>query len=338
MFDRDFAEILSRVTPSLHKLEGAHLMITGAAGFIGSYLMDFMAYANANYFAQPCHVLGVDNWAAASRKPALAEHIAFVASVEVADYDYCIHAASIASPKYYLAKPLETLNANVGLTERILRQVTAWGSHNASPVKRLLYLSSCEIYGDPTVVPTPETYRGNVSTTSPRAVYDESKRYAETLCMTYHRQHGVPVVIARPFNIYGPGEALDDGRLVPQLMKSALTGCPFTIYGDGLSTRSVCYISDAVVQLLALLLDGRLGEAYNVGDGESEFSIGAFADIGRTMFPDLKVEYVFNHETLVDAPTRRRPDTTKILSIAKAPIVELAEGLRRTYDYYKGQE
>ena len=306
-------------------MAGSRLLITGAAGFIGSYLMDLFGYANENYFDKPCEVVGVDTWVAASRTPVLTPHV-MLGSAIVEGFDWCVHAASIASPKIYMAKPLETIAANIDLTRQVLGMSTA--------ARGVLHMSSSEVYGDPLVVPTPETYWGNVSFTGPRAVYDESKRLSETLCQIYFQQFGVPVKVARPFNIYGPGQCLDDGRVVPQLIRSVLKDETFPIYGGGYATRSFCYVADAVVQLLAVLLDGQPGEAYNVGDSISELTIAKLALEARRWLPGLKINIVAQHDTLTDAPTRRRPDTNKVSKLAAYPVTTLDQGIKRTFAYY----
>lgn len=331
----DFDRILQAMTPRFKDLAGTTMFVTGAAGFVGSYLMDFMAYANRNFLDKPCKVTGIDNMLANSRKVRAGPST----EVVIRDVVYCnetadwiVHLASIASPMYYAKYPLATIEANVNGTHKMLQRA-------AAGARAMVHFSSSEAYGDPPPdkIPTPETYWGHVSFTGPRSVYDESKRFSETLCQIWFREFKTPVKIARPFNVYGPGHRLEDGRIVPQLMRAVLTGEPFVVYGDGSATRSFCYVSDAIVQMFAILLDGESGEAYNLGDGKSEISILKFTGLARPLFPGLKIEMVPHHESLVDAPTRRRPDTTKILRIAPPPQVGLAEGLRRTHEWHKEQ-
>jgi len=331
----DYDSILDAITPTFKDLAGAKVFITGAAGFVGSYLMGLVAYANETYFKKSVKVTGYDTMIAPSRvvrgtDVKLLQCEAPLAYMGAAGADYYIHLASIASAKMYLEKPLETIEANVDLTKVIL------GLALESRSKAVLHFSSVQVYGDPFAlfIPTPETYWGNCSFTGPSSPYDESKRLSETLCQIYHKMHGVPVKVVRPFNIYGPGEAVDDGRLVPQLMQALMTETPLTIYGDGRATRSFVYISDAVLQFMAVLLDGENGEAYNVGDGNSEVSINAFGWTAQALFPKLEMKHVDNQERLSDAPSRRRPDTSKILKLAPPPAVSLDDGLRRTYEYY----
>ena len=189
------------------------------------------------------------------------------------EVDYVVHGASIASPTLYRQHPLETIDVNVGGTRHLLESARERGA-------RFLLLSSSEVYGDPPPdrVPTGEDYWGNVSAMGPRAPYDESKRLAETLATTYHRHYGTPVVIVRPFNVYGPRLNLDDGRVVPDFLRDALAGEPISLLSDGRPTRSFCYVSDFVVALLLLLVEGSSGEAYNVGNNE-EISIRGIAEL-----------------------------------------------------------
>lgn len=199
--------------------------------------------------------------------------------------------------------------------------------------------NSSEVYGDPSNIPTPESYWGHTSFTGPRAVYDESKRFSETLCVTYHRQFGVPVKVVRPFNICGPGMRLDDERVIPNLMKAILNDEVFTIYGDGSDTRSFCYISDAVAQILAVMLDGENGEAYNVGY-DMEISLNELGRLAQVTFDGKPmVEHIEGAEARKDAPKRRRPDISKVLKIAPKPVHDLRSGLERTLKSYKnGQD
>ena len=198
--------------------------------------------------------------------------------------------------------------------------------------------NSSEVYGDPTFacgkIPTPESYWGHASFTGERACYDESKRFSETLCAIYHQKFGVPVKVVRPFNVYGPGARLDDGRVIPNLVKTILEHGIFTIYGNGSDTRSYCYVSDAATQVLSVLLSGQDGEAYNVGDA-MEIDLNELGRLGQGICGGLIVEYVNATEERKDAPRRRRPDVNKILKIAPMPIYDLKKGLERTIKSYR---
>ena len=327
----DYERILKDITPSFRNMAGKQLFITGAAGFIGSYLMGLFAFANEFYFENSCKVTGYDTMIAPSRVVRGRDVDLLQADKAIAycgiNTDYYIHLASIASAKVYLERPLDCIDANVGGTRDVLEL-----ARHGDKCQSVLHFSSVQVYGDPQVVPTPEDYLGNCDFNGVNAPYDESKRLSETLCQIYWRMYGVPVKVVRPFNIYGPGENLDDGRIIPNLMKCCFSDEPFKIYGSGRSTRSFLYISDAIVQSMAVLLDGNNGEAYNVGDGDNEISLTSLAYLAYTAITSLESEYVSNpaRETV----TRRRPVTTKIEALAGRPKVSLADGLARTYCYY----
>ena len=247
--------------------------------------------------------------------------------------DYIVHGASIASPTWYRRFPLETIDANVGGTRNLLelaRRDRAAG---------FLYLSSSEIYGDPPPerVPTTEDYWGNVSCTGPRAPYDESKRLAETLCATYVRLYELPVTIVRPFNVYGPGLRLDDGRIIPDLLRDALAGGPLVLLSDGQATRSFCYVGDFVTALLHLLVAGANGEAFNVGNDE-EVTILGLAEAVAAVAGGLEVTLASSDDPLylTDNPQRRCPDLTKTkATIGWRPEILLREGIARTFAHYR---
>ncbi|MGH2670680.1 MAG: NAD-dependent epimerase/dehydratase family protein, partial [bacterium] len=190
--------------------------------------------------------------------------------------DYVIQAAGIASPYYYRKYPLETLEVATVGTRRMLE----FGLQH--PLKGFLFFSSSEIYGDPDPrhVPTPESYRGNISCLGPRACYDESKRLGETLCQIFHERHGVPATIVRPFNVYGPGMQETDYRVLPNFAGRILKQEPLHIYGSGVQTRTFCYVTDAVAGFLKVLLRGRRGEAYNIGNPVPEVSM---LDLAKTL-------------------------------------------------------
>src|SRR5690606_30618770 len=194
------------------------------------------------------------------------------------DLHFIVHAGSIASPIYYRQHPIETMDANVNGLRSLLEYARAQ-SEKGKPVEGFLFYSSSEIYGDPTPenIPTPETYRGNVSCTGPRACYDESKRYGETLCVNFARRHGIPVKVARPFNHYGPGLKLTDGRLIPDLARDILAGRDIALLSDGSPKRTFCYVADAIAGYYLLLTEGASGEAYNIGTETPEISVADLA-------------------------------------------------------------
>jgi dTDP-glucose 4,6-dehydratase len=303
-------------------------LISGAAGFIGSHLCDRL-------LADGHSVIALDNLITGSRRnlAQLDGHPRFqffeydvTRPVEaVGPFDHVWHLASLASPKEYLAHPLETLESGSTATRNMLEVAHRDGA-------RFLLTSTSECYGDPLEHPQKETYWGHVNPVGPRSCYDESKRYAEALVMAYHRFHGVRSNISRIFNTYGPRMALKDGRVVPAFMDQALHGQPLTIFGDGKQTRSFCYVADLVDGLVRL---SQSDYRYPVNLGNPvELTMLEFAErIKRLVGLDLPIVF---QPLPQDDPQKRRPD----ISLAKRelgwePKVALEEGLRETVAYFK---
>jgi dTDP-glucose 4,6-dehydratase len=239
--------------------------------------------------------------------------------------DYVLHMASPASPKDYLEHPVETLDVGSLGTRRMLELAE---SRNA----KFLLTSTSETYGDPSVHPQVETYWGNVNPVGPRSCYDESKRFAEALTMAWHRSRGVGTSIARIFNTYGPRMKLNDGRVVPAFLDQALRGEPITVFGDGLQTRSFCYVSDLVDGLVRLMLSR---EIYPVNLGNPrETNMLEFAGLIRELTGS---NAAIVHKALPeDDPRQRRPDISKAERILGwRPVVSLEEGLQRTVSYFQ---
>jgi nucleoside-diphosphate-sugar epimerase len=266
---------------------------------------------------------------------------------DLGDFEYIVHAAGIASPTYYRQHPLETMDANItGL--RLLLDRVVEADERRWQTDGFLLFSSSEIYGDPPPehIPTPETYRGNVSCTGPRACYDESKRYGETLCVNFARQHGLPVKMARPFNNYGPGLKITDRRVIPDLARDVLDGRDITLLSDGSATRTFCYVTDAVVGYYKILVNGRPGEPYNVGTETPEISVRELAEkvveaSGRLFGYQGKfvMQAPQDRDYLVDNPNRRCPIITKAREeIGYDPKVEFADGLDRTLLWYRDNQ
>lgn len=343
----DIARLLELSPGLLTPLGGRTLLITGAQGFLLSYAADLVAAFNAVSGQPPCRLILVDNLLSgnATRLTHLRDRndvvwldhdVSRPLSID-GPVDYVIHGASIASPMVYRQYPLETIAANVDGTRHLLELAR---SKNAAGV---IVMSSSEIYGDPepSAIPTPETYRGSVSCTGPRACYDESKRLAETVATTYHRLYGLPVKIIRPFNVYGPGQRLDDQRVFPDFLRAALSGGPIIMFSDGLATRSFCYVADAIDAIFRVLLTAPSGEAYNVGNDEVELSMRALAD----HFVDvtggaISVEYrnSADKDYTTDNPQRRCPDLTKLRTACGwAPQIGIQEGIRRCLESYRAQ-
>jgi UDP-glucuronate decarboxylase len=351
----DLGYICEQAHGEFRKLAGRRLLIAGGAGFLGYYLVQSALHWNATQLnSRPIAVTVLDNfvrgvpdWLQALRtNPALrliTHDITVPLPPDLGDHDYLIHAASIASPTYYRRHPIETMDANVNglrfLLDYCVRQKAA-----GREVAGVLFYSSSEIYGDPTPesIPTPETYRGNVSCTGPRACYDESKRYGETLCVNFHQQHGVPVKVARPFNNYGPGLKITDRRVIPDLARDILLHRDLVLLSDGSARRTFCYVADAVAGYYKVLVSGQPGEAYNIGVETPEVSMAELAErmagLARTLFcytGRVVHQKSPDKDYLVDNPLRRCPVIAKArTALGYAPTVGLEDGLQRTLVWY----
>ncbi len=340
---RTIAENLQDVAP---RLAGKTILISGGAGFLGKYFLSVFKYWNEHVLEKPLRVISVDNYITGQKDKAFdyeSEHIldvwgdvTFPLPVRE-DINFIIHAAGLASPVFYQKYPLETIESAFTGAKNLLEL-----ARQNSGVEGFLFFSSSEIYGDPdpSAIPTPETYYGNVSSVGPRACYDESKRLAETVCMIYQQKYNVPATTVRPFNVFGPGMRPDDRRVVPMFAYQALNSQMLTVHGDGHQTRTFCYITDAIDGFLRVLLLGQPGEAYNIGNEDNEISMSDFA----TLFSDLVPGAA--HQTIPYPPTypagepqRRCPDLTKAKQqLGYEPKVAMREGLERFLMWAKLQE
>ncbi|MFN4915137.1 MAG: UDP-glucuronic acid decarboxylase family protein [Sphingomonadales bacterium] len=304
------------------------VLITGAAGFLGSHLCD-------RFIKEGYHVIGMDNLITGDLRNI--EHLFALKEFEFYNHDvskfvhvpgqldYILHFASPASPIDYLKIPIQTLKVGSLGTHNLLGLAKSKGA-------RILVASTSEVYGDPTVHPQNEDYWGNVNPIGPRGVYDEAKRFQEAITMAYHTYHGVETRIVRIFNTYGPRMRLNDGRVLPAFIGQALRGEDLTIFGDGSQTRSFCYVDDLVEGIYRLLLSD-YAYPVNVGNPD-EITIAEFAEeIIRLTGTDQKVVY---KPLPVDDPKQRQPDITRARSILGwEPKINRAEGLRITYDYFR---
>ena len=350
----DLEHILEGCGDELAEVAGKRLLVTGGAGFLGYYLVQAALAWNASAKAGrriSVTVLdsfrrGVPDWLAgiSGEGLTLLEHdIRQPLPEGLGHFEYVVHAAGIASPTYYRLHPIETMDANVtGL--RLLLDRAVESEERGERTEGFLFFSSSEIYGDPPAehIPTPETYRGNVSCTGPRACYDESKRYGETLCVNFARQHGLSVTIARPFNNYGPGLKITDRRVIPDLARDLLEERDITLLSDGSATRTFCYAADAVIGYYKVLVRGRPGDQYNIGTEGPEISVGELAErmaaLGRELFGyagEVVQGTSGEAEYLVDNPARRCPSIDKARDeLGFAPSVDLDVGLERTLAWY----
>ena len=304
------------------------VLITGAAGFLGSHLCD-------RFIAEDFEVIAMDNLITGDLKNI--EHLFKLKNFEFYHHDvtkfvhvpgkldYILHFASPASPIDYLKIPIQTL------------KVGSLGTHNLLGLAkeknaRILIASTSEVYGDPLEHPQSETYYGNVNTIGPRGVYDEAKRFQESITMAYHRFHGVETRIARIFNTYGPRMRLNDGRVIPAFIGQALRGEDLTVFGDGSQTRSFCYVDDQIEGLYKLLLSDYVLPV-NIGN-PNEITILDFAKeiINLT---GTKQKIIFK-PLPQDDPMQRQPDISKAKEVLNwKPITSRTEGMERTYRYFK---
>jgi len=304
------------------------VLITGAAGFLGSHLCD-------RFIREDFHVIAMDNLITGDLRNI--EHVFKLENFEFCHHDvstyvnvpgeldYILHFASPASPIDYLKIPIQTL------------KVGSLGIHNLLGLARkknarILIASTSEVYGDPTVNPQPEEYWGNVNPVGPRGVYDEAKRFQEAMTMAYHTFHGLETRIVRIFNTYGPRMRLNDGRVLPAFIGQALRGEDLTVFGDGSQTRSFCYVDDLVEGIYRLLFSD-YALPVNIGNPD-EITIKQFGE-EIIKLTGTKQKMVF--EPLpVDDPKQRRPDITKAKALLGwEPKIGRAEGLKITYDYFK---
>lgn len=347
IIQEDVVEIVRQISSDLQELNDATLLISGGAGFIGAYFLDVIEYANKHILRSPCKVYCIDNFATAL--PDRIRHLSKSSNIKIIRNDICapialkgkvdfvIHAAGIASPTYYRLHPIETTDAAVDGLRNLLNFA------QKRDIRSFLFFSSSEIYGEPTPdnVPTPESYRGNVACIGPRACYDESKRFGETLCYTYRRVFNMPIKIVRPGNIYGPGMRLDDRRVIPDFINNVLKGEDIVLLSDGKPTRCFCYVSDAIVGFLRVLFSEKNTE-FNISNDEQEITMLGLAEeiIHLAKNEELRIKYQESSdpEYLTDNPKRRHLDLTKARTIVGySPRVSLREGLARTLAWCKEQ-
>ena len=346
VLDEDLQVILQQMEQEeLDFFNGGTILITGCAGSLALELITFLAkHGNVK------KIIGIDNcslgypqWLEKEvNDNALSFFKMDISKVDpaqipgVEEVTHVFHMASIASPVYYRKDPLGTMDANVGACRKLLEY---FRNRN---LKVFCYFSSSEIYGDPAGgdIPTKETYWGNVSCVGPRACYDESKRYSETLCYVFGKMFKVPYVILRPFNIFGPGMKLNDGRLPTDCANAVMQNCDIVIFSDGTPTRTFCYMSDAITWILKASAQG-LFDVFNIGKEGPEMSIREFAELvaevgreqsgytGKVVFKTSE-----DPEYLVHNPSRRCPDLTHAREkLCFTPVFDTREGISRYLKY-----
>jgi UDP-glucuronate decarboxylase len=348
LLDEDWQRVDDALAGQTARFRGKRILVTGAAGFLGFNFLHYFAHLNADGSgAPPLRVIAADNYVR-GRPTWIGELVQVDPNITLSrcdvtqpwpetkfDCDFIIHAASIASPTFYRKYPLQTLDANV----LGIRHMLELGRKHK--IESMLYFSSSEIYGDPPAeqIPTKESYRGNVACVGPRACYDESKRLGETLCYLYSRQFNVPIKIVRPFNNYGPGLQLNDGRVLSDFYRDVLSGRDIVIKSDGLASRTFCYASDALTGYLLMLLSPHNGQPVNIGADAPEINMRDMAylvlKIARS---NRNVLFEVSHELdyLTDNPQRRCPDISRARRLLGfEPQVGLEQGLLRMLEWYR---
>ncbi|MGB2963792.1 MAG: UDP-glucuronic acid decarboxylase family protein [Anaerolineales bacterium] len=312
------------------------ILVTGAAGFLGSHLSDRL-------LSEGHEVIGMDNFITGrpenlahlenhDRFTFIRHDVSEFIEVPEGGVDAVMHFASPASPNPnspfgYVNLPIQTMKAGGLGTLNSLGVARAYGA-------RFLLASTSEIYGDPQVHPQPESYWGHVNPIGERSVYDEAKRFAEALTLAYHRYHGINTRIVRIFNTYGPRMRLDDGRVVPNFIKQALTGQPLTIFGDGSQTRSFCYVNDLIEGIYRLLLSEE-HMPVNLGNPD-EMTILALAKIVNRLLDNQAEVVIFPDKRGEGDPQRRRPDISRAKKILDwKPTINLEEGLQKTLSFFQ---
>lgn len=355
LLEDDLSALCTDLRQEFTAMGGGRLLITGGGGFLGYYLVQAALHwnrtrahgARINVEVYDNYARGVPAWLEGLRgNPDLQlvrQDMIQPLPKDMGHFDFIIHAAGIASPIFYRAQPLKCIDANINGLRNLFDYCLA-ERDAGRPIKAFMFYSSSEIYGDPAAdaIPTPETYRGNVSCTGPRACYDESKRFGETLCVTYAHHEGIPVKIARPFNNYGPGLKVTDGRVLPDFARNVLSGQDIVMLSDGTPKRTFCYATDAIAGYYKVLINGGLGEPYNVGIETPEISMaelaGKVTDAARQLF-GYRGSVVLGKSTeadyLVDNPNRRCPSITKAREqIGYDPKVSIDDGVYRTLIWY----
>lgn len=337
-------DIIDSLGADVHRFSGKTILLAGGAGFLGRHFLSVFTRLNDGILQKPCKVISVDNYITGDQQqhgvhdPHIVNvwaDIAYPLPIRE-DLDFIIHAAGVASPVYYMQYPLETIDSAVQGTKNLMEL-----ARRNKKLEGLLYFSSSEIYGDPdpSAVPTPETYHGYVSSTGPRACYDESKRLGETIATIYSQRYDVPATIVRPFNVFGPGMKHNDRRVVPMFTYEAMNGRPIPVHGTGYQTRTFCYITDAISGFLKTLLRGKVGEAYNIGNADNEIAMAKLAELYTTLIPGATMKLIAYPDTYpAGEPQRRCPDLAKSArDLGYASQVDLKTGLSRFIAWARSQ-
>jgi UDP-glucuronate decarboxylase len=351
---QDIEFIYKTCNLDLKKLSKKKVLFTGGGGFLGYYFTHLFYYWNKlnvndkiKYTFIDINPIKIKDWKMCVRN---CDSINFkkknINSINrnfLKDFDIIIHGASIASPSYYRKKPIDTMKANILGLWKILNYFEK-SNKNLNKNKTLFFFSSSEVYGDPNKknIPTKESYFGNVSFFGPRACYDESKRFGETLILNYSSTYKFRSIIVRPFNNYGPGMSINDKRVIPDVFKNILRNQNIELFSNGKPTRTFCYIADAISGYIKALVKGRSMNSYNIGSDKPEISISRLTNLAIKISKNKigykkKIIYKKNKEKkyLTDNPQRRMPNIDKAKrELNYLPKISLAKGLERTLIYF----
>lgn len=352
---QDMEHIYKSLSPQeISKLSNSTILITGCGGFLGYYFMHYFAHFLDEMKINK--VIALDNFLTGSKGwletlantndkivlkefNVISDDLSQIEGTEEADF--IIHGASIASPTFYRIYPVETLDANVTGLRRLLDYYVD------KDLKGLLFFSSSEIYGDPfpEFIPTSEDYRGNVATMGPRACYDEAKRFGETMCYVFNQKFDMPIRIARPFNNYGPGMNIQDKRLPADFAKAVIEGKDLVLHSDGTPTRTFCYVADAIVGYLKVLLHNEF-DTFNIGIDKPEISVRDFSVLFEKNAKEIynyhgkaTFEKSQDKDYMVDNPNRRCPNIEKAKNVlGYSPSILVDEGIGKYLQFLKINE
>ena len=323
----------------IERFRGKTIFLCGANGFLGRWFFDIFMYLNQTVLDNSCELISVDNNIVRKNSKNISFVLDICKEIDLSKFninkiDYIINCAGIASPRIYKKYPFETLDVSYLGTKNILELGSKFN------VSSILCFSSSEVYGTPDKdnIPTTEEYIGIIPTMSDRSCYDIGKKVLETLCHVYNEQINSPVKIIRPFNLYGPQMGLHDNRVLSNYISNIIRGESLKVYGNGLQTRTFCYVADAMVSILKLLVYGIDGQIYNVGNTKPEINIKELAQTVSNIFDNTSDVEIVDYPNFYpsDEPRRRCPDITKTIScIGYQPKINLKLGLKKMYDYYE---
>lgn len=310
--EKDLEYIKERI--EIEKIKDKTVLLIGSNGFLGNWFSDLFDYTGITY-----------------TKYDITDGKDICNEITLPRHDYVINCAGIASPEKYVKMPVETLDVSYIGTRNVLEYC------KKHKVESLLMFSSSEVYGtpDPHAIPTKEEYIGTIPTMSSRSCYDIGKQVLETLSYIYYNKHGVNLKIIRPFNVYGPHMGLSDNRVLSNWFSAYIHGVPIKVYGDGKQTRTFCYASDAIAMMMGVLLNGRNGEVYNVGNPQPEINMTDFAKLFCENVGGEYIQETYPNKYPSDEPIRRCPNIDKVKKTTNIePIVDLKLGLKKMKEFY----